>query len=426
MVDYFQAVFDKYQHRVEISSAQYYLFSCFEIIYFGLPFQKSPSSIFLHTSAAALSFILIFKDSWPEKIKPLFPLYWYIVLTYCLSFASTFMMFKGIISFPWFFLSIFLLSILVNWISFTIIMFVGFFTTILLLSLNGNGIYIPSNAPDQTFTAYTCVFAILITSLFLRNRDRTLNERLKAYQDLSGYIAHEMRKPLAFIRTSCEGWEKYSPQLFEAYEVAIKSGAYKNEINPLAFNILREIPREFKKTSSDGLLFIEMLLMQTQHSFETGKNFQFDYALNNINTAIHRWGLGTDRIAKINLKTEYNFRYYGIPILLNHVLLELFRNSEYFISNRKDSQIDIWCSRSGVNNEIHFMDNGCGINNDDLKDVFKNGFSKRTYGTGLGLGFCKMVMKQMEGSIRILSKNGSYTEIVLSFPVLRGGMEDVV
>lgn len=273
-------VLEHSQQHVEIFGAQYYLFTCFAIIYYGMPFQfwanlsaeQSESSILLRTTAATLSFFLIFKDSLHEKAKQFFPLYWYVVLTFCLPFASTYMLLRGMVSFPWFFLSIFLLSILVDWVSFVAIALIGCISALSMVGFGGNFVHL--NLSDQTFTAYTCVFAILIISLFLRNRDRAMSERIKAYKDLSGYIAHEIRKPLAFIRTSCEGWEKYSPRLLEAYDAAIEAGVYKNEINQLAFNALKEIPKEFKKTAigpsivgvpgsivSQGLILVQNIIL---------------------------------------------------------------------------------------------------------------------------------------------------------------------
>jgi len=424
-------VLEHSQQHVEIFGAQYYLFTCFAIIYYGMPFhfwsnsfpEQSESSILLRATAATLSFFLLFKDSLSERAKYFFPLYWFAVLTFCLPFASTYMLLRGLISFQWFFLSIFLLSILVDWVSFLIISFIGGISALFFVGLWDKLVNL--NLSDQTFTAYTCVFAILIISLFLRNRDRVMYERIKAYRDLSGYIAHEIRKPLAFIRASCEGLEKYSPCLFDGYESAVRAGIYKNEINQVAFSSLKEIPKEFKKTSSDGLLFIEMLLMQTQHPLDANKESCFAYALDSITRVISRWEAGLDRVAKVKLNKEYDFKYRGISILVDHVLLELFRNSEHFIGNRKDAQIDIWCERSQMSNEIHFRDNGCGINDDDLKHVFKNGFSKRRYGTGIGLGFCKKVMKDIGGSMRVLSKNGEYTEVILSFPEFKGEYTNV-
>jgi len=428
----FKHILQHSQEFSEISNAQYYLFTCFSILNHGLPFlfwsnlyAKQPMSIiFLHSAAAALSFVLIFKESVPEKVKPYFLFYWYFTLMFCLPFVSTCMMLKGMISFSWFFLLIFLLSILVNWIYFIIITLVGCLSALFLIGFSNSQLFLQSNDPTQTITAYTCALAILVISLFLRNRDHILQERIKAYEDLSGYIAHEIRKPLGFIRSGCEGWEQNCEMLFEAYDSAIKAGVYKNEINEVALNTLRKIPTEFKKTSTDGLLFIEMLLMQTRPS-EIKKEFSFEYALDNINKVLERWNSGNDRVAKINLRTDYNFKYHGNDIMLNHVLLELCRNSEYFIGNKKYGQIDIWCARSGIYNEIHFKDNGCGIDYHDLPHVFRNGFSKRRYGTGIGLGFCKMVMRQMGGSIRMLSKKGEFAEAILSFPIPRGVKEDV-
>lgn len=51
-----------------------------------------------------------------------------------------------------------------------------------------------------------------------------MGERVSAYNALSRCIAHEMRKPLAFIDISCQGWSNNSHHLFKAYEVAVESG----------------------------------------------------------------------------------------------------------------------------------------------------------------------------------------------------------
>jgi signal transduction histidine kinase len=419
------------ERHAEIFGIQYYSFTCFVLIYYGIPFQfwsdlprgQATESVILRSLASALSFFLMFGDVLSERGKQFFPLYWYFVLIFSLPFVSAYMMLSKMVSFQWFFVSIFLLSILVNWISFAVITIIGCLSALFIAALQGK--LQPLDFSDQTLTAYICVFGIVIISLFLRKRDHMIHERIKAYKDLSEYIAHEMRKPLGFIRTSSEGFEQNSAKLFEGYEAAVNAGIYKSEINQLAFNALKNIPREFKRTSSDGLLFIEMLLMQTRHCFNHEKDFGYCIALDSVKNALQRWNLGTARVAKINVRSEYNFRFRGIQILVDHLILELLRNSEYFIDAAKKTQIDIWCARNGSSNEIHFKDNGCGIDKDDLKHIFKRGFSKRLYGTGLGLGFCRTVMKHMGGSIRVDSKKDCYTEVILSFPGLRGEKEDV-
>lgn len=403
---------------------QHFLFACFAIIYYGIPFlfwsnssgAQPTDSIILCTIASGLSFMLIFKDSIFEKYQLYFTLYWYLVLFFCLPFLSTYMLLKQIVSFPWLFFSFFLLGILVDWMFFVVLTILGAGLAVLLVGFNQDIFYPNLNYTNQTFTAYTVVFIIVIISLFLRNRDRTIYERISAYQDLSGYVAHEMRKPLAFINASCDGWINNSKYLFDAYETSIDLGLCKESINPVVLNSMKILPVEFKKTSRDGLLFIEMLLMQTQ-PLDTNTDFCLNSAINCVRQAIEKWECGINKIIKINLNTNNDFNYFGSLIFLSHILLELCRNSEYFIDKNKEAKVDIWCEKQGNCNEIHFKDNGQGIDKDNLKKIFDYRFSTRRYGTGIGLKFCKKVMQQMGGNIDARSEKGKYTEFILRFPI---------
>ncbi|HAX49288.1 MAG TPA: sensor histidine kinase, partial [Bacteroidetes bacterium] len=73
---------------------------------------------------------------------------------------------------------------------------------------------------------------------------------------------------------------------------------------------------------------------------------------------------------------------------------------------------------------ISFKDNGSGISNEDLKNVFEPFYradrsrSRRTGGFGLGLSICKKIIDAHKGELLIKSKLGSGTEAIIKLKAL--------
>ena len=62
-------------------------------------------------------------------------------------------------------------------------------------------------------------------------------------------------------------------------------------------------------------------------------------------------------------------------------------------------------------------DSGPGIPPDDLERIFQPFYTTKTQGTGLGLAICRQLMEQQGGTIRIASKVGEGTRVVIELPV---------
>ena len=69
-------------------------------------------------------------------------------------------------------------------------------------------------------------------------------------------------------------------------------------------------------------------------------------------------------------------------------------------------------------NILSFKDTGAGIAPEILPHIFEKFYSRTKYGTGIGLAFCKSVMKGLGGDITCTSQYGEYTEFILTFPPL--------
>ena len=61
-------------------------------------------------------------------------------------------------------------------------------------------------------------------------------------------------------------------------------------------------------------------------------------------------------------------------------------------------------------------DSGSGIDEEDLPYVFNPFFTKKNYGTGLGLTQVKKIIDQHNGRIKILSRKSQGTRFVIDLP----------
>ena len=66
-------------------------------------------------------------------------------------------------------------------------------------------------------------------------------------------------------------------------------------------------------------------------------------------------------------------------------------------------------------NLIKVLDNGTGIPNDLIENIFTPFFSTKEKGSGIGLNLSRQIMRLHDGSISVVSKPGVHTEFSLQF-----------
>jgi signal transduction histidine kinase len=66
---------------------------------------------------------------------------------------------------------------------------------------------------------------------------------------------------------------------------------------------------------------------------------------------------------------------------------------------------------------IGIADNGPGIKEDELENIFEPGFSTKQSGSGLGLAIVEKIILEHSGTISCSSEPGSGTEFVIELPV---------
>ena len=238
--------------------------------------------------------------------------------------------------------------------------------------------------------------------------------QLKGAQLISASIAHEIRTPLATIKASTTFVEYLiETMLNEIKEYEIKTP----NINEKNLSKLKESINMINEKTDQSNAVINMLLTKLQ-GFEFGvSNFDNFLAVDCIEDALKEYTAPIDIADKIKFTKNNNFEILGNQRMVKHVIMNVLKNSVYFIQKSNKGEIIIWLENKLKENEIHFKDTAFGINEAVLTQIFKPFFTTETStGTGVGLAFSKMVMESHQGNITCLSKEGEYTEFILSFP----------
>ena len=98
------------------------------------------------------------------------------------------------------------------------------------------------------------------------------------------------------------------------------------------------------------------------------------------------------------------------------ILLNLLRNSfDSFLESKRDKEVTISVQRGEHNVMVKVEDNGSGIKEELLDQVFVPFFSTKESGSGIGLTLVRQIMNNHEGSIRLESVPGERTLVTLIF-----------
>jgi len=103
--------------------------------------------------------------------------------------------------------------------------------------------------------------------------------------------------------------------------------------------------------------------------------------------------------------------------LIGQVLVNLLRNSLDALESQENPEITLVCEEHSKELTICVSDNGSGIEQEMLEDIFIPFFTTKTNGSGIGLSLARQIMRLHGGHVRISSKKGKGTTVFLAFPV---------
>jgi len=123
-----------------------------------------------------------------------------------------------------------------------------------------------------------------------------------------------------------------------------------------------------------------------------------------------------------NIKINYDFNSEHFIQADAQMLATVFRNliSNAIKFSNAGGTVNVTCKEMDDQLEVSIEDNGCGMNQDLMNDLFTMGKRYHTTGTagekgtGLGLLLCKDLLDRHNGSIKVKSKKGQGTTFIIN------------
>lgn len=217
-------------------------------------------------------------------------------------------------------------------------------------------------------------------------------------EELAVSIIHEIRNPLTTIKGLI--------QLLKPHLTEPNSKQY-------ASLALSEIER------TNEMLYQFLDSVKPQHFYQ-----KHNFVINDLVEDIELFFQNEANESKITLEFEpenENRLIHGNENRLKQVLINIIRNSFDAIKlNDKEEQGKI-IIRTQIDHPwvvISIMDNGCGMSNETLENLFLPYFSTKSTGTGIGLALCKEIIEEHEGKINFTTIEGEYTEVSIKLPAV--------
>ena len=370
----------------------------------------------IHFVGITLCCGLMLKGIWPARLKPYFPLYWFVSLFYCLPFGGTLAFLRlheGPADVIFWVASFVLLAYLVDSTSFLVLEFLG-------VSLALGGWYLAHKAlPADLWNGYvivavgTLLVNLLAILLFGRGKEARTNERLYWNRIASSILGHDLRGSTQMLGGAGNILEK----TFEIGEPSTNGKGEKGYWLPFAQSqFLAQFSGDMSKKAastrkeiSNFLSFIQQQIMGTFEQEAVSMRAMAEEGIEKIGAKVK-----SSRI-KLTLEATKDFEAKVLAGIFPNVIFNLLMNAT---THGKASEVTI--TIDGNTRTITVRDNGQGITADVLPRIFDLSYSSAGHGkenAGVGLAFAKMVLDASGAKISCHSRveKGSFTEFVMTF-----------
>lgn len=245
---------------------------------------------------------------------------------------------------------------------------------------------------------YNIIFLISIYLIY--NLIILLKKRMKLYYTLEDIennkliktsifkVTHEIKNPLAVIKGYLSIFDPYDSEKCLKYKNILEIEV-ENALNVLKdFSSINHL--DIKK---NNINYYDLLMeaKETILPFFNDKNIKL-----NINSP-----------RELFVNADYN--------RMKQVLINILKNSTEALSD--NGKIDI---KSYIENNkliTIIKDNGHGMDKETIDNLFTPFYSKKSFGTGLGLCLSKEIIELHNGTIKYTSKLNLYTEVKIVIPV---------
>ena len=245
----------------------------------------------------------------------------------------------------------------------------------------------------MVFQAYRTTKARLISA-------RALSEKLKkevettrhlaAIGKLAAGVAHEIRNPLSSIKGFATYFEKRyqdNPDDRETARIMVQEVARINRSITQLLEFAKPLAVEKKQVDIREMIAHSLKLLA--HDLEK-----------------------KSITAQVDIRSARS-GFYTDPDRMNQILLNLYMNSLAAMDTGGTLQVTVSDILPGRDLEIRVIDDGCGMDDTMLAEIFDPYFTTRPDGTGLGLSIVHRLVEKIGGEIRVHSTRGEGTTFII-------------
>ncbi|WP_412859607.1 ATP-binding protein [Cytobacillus horneckiae] len=245
----------------------------------------------------------------------------------------------------------------------------------------------------MSIIALTVIIYLIELDEMQREMRRKLQsaDKMNAISQLAASVAHEIRNPMTTVKGFMQLMQK-DQNLTESQMQYIKISLKELERT-------NQIIGDFLSLSKPTYILNEKIHLDPLIDEVT--NFMKSYA--------HFSNVSLDYQSAPNLYID------GNPNELKQVLINLIKNAIESMENGGHVEVTVLQEEDIA--IISIKDNGIGIPEKQLKELGQPYYSTKSRGTGLGLMIAFDIIKRMEGTYQITSKENTGTTISLQFPV---------
>ena len=220
---------------------------------------------------------------------------------------------------------------------------------------------------------------------------KIIEQLLQNHQTIVSLISHEIRNPLTLISSSLQLMEQTHPEVrdFSNWDQTMQD-----------LNFLCQLLSELSAYNNGSTLRYQVFSLQ-----ELLRSVAVSFAISLENASVS-FRSSIDPAIK---------DYAGDQIKLREVLLNLLKNARESQADEIVLSASSGCDTSGI--QISIRDNGCGIEQDQLDQIFQAFHTTKQEGTGLGLALSKRIIEAHHGTLTVTSAPGKGSTFTVFLPL---------
>ena len=220
---------------------------------------------------------------------------------------------------------------------------------------------------------------------------KIIEQLLQNHQTIVSLISHEIRNPLTLISSSLQLMEQTHPEVrdFSNWDQTMQD-----------LNFHCQLLSELSAYNNGSTLHYQVFSLQ-----KLLRSVAVSFAISLENASVS-FRSSIDPAIK---------DYAGDQIKLREVLLNLLKNARESQADEIVLSASSGCDTSGI--QISIRDNGCGIEQDQLDQIFQAFHTTKQEGTGLGLSLSKRIIEAHHGTLTVTSAPGEGSTFTVFLPL---------